>query len=112
MCFHLQISCDSAPHIFFMMPWVKMSLLQSFELHGFPCGSVGKEYTCNVGRPVFNPWVGKILYRREKLSAPVFWPGEFHGLYGPWGCKGSDRTEQLSLSLSFMAGGKPKRSNM
>ena len=24
---------------------------------------------------------------------PVFWPGEFHGLYSPWGCKESDTTE-------------------
>ena len=30
---------------------------------------------------------------------PVFWPGEFHGLYSPWGHKESDTTEQLSLSL-------------
>ena len=21
----------------------------------------------------------------EKISTPVFWPGEFHGLYSPWG---------------------------
>ena len=26
-------------------------------------------------------WVGKISWRREKLPTPVFWPGEFHGLY-------------------------------
>ena len=32
------------------------------------------------------------------LPPPVFWPGEFHGLYGPWGGKESDTTEQLSLS--------------
>ena len=25
-------------------------------------------------------WVGKIPWRRERLSTPVFWPGEFHGL--------------------------------
>ena len=24
---------------------------------------------------------------------PVFWPGEFHGLYSPWGRKESDMTE-------------------
>ena len=29
---------------------------------------------------------------------PVFWPGEFHGLYSPQGGKESDKTEQLSLS--------------
>ena len=49
-------------------------------------------------RPGFDPWVGKIPWRREKLLTPVFWPGELHGLYSPWGCKESDMTEQLSLS--------------
>ena len=29
----------------------------------------------------FNPWVGKIPWRRERLPTPVFWPGEFDGLY-------------------------------
>jgi len=31
--------------------------------------------------PGFNPWIGKIPWRREWLTTPVFWPGEFHGLY-------------------------------
>ena len=31
-----------------------------------------------------DPW------RRERLPTPVFWPGEFHGLYSPWGRKESD----------------------
>jgi len=44
------------------------------------------------------PWIGKIPWRRERLPTPVFWPGEFHGLYSPWGHKELDRTEQLSLS--------------
>ena len=30
----------------------------------------------------FDPWVGKIPWRRERLPTPVFWPGEFHGLDG------------------------------
>ena len=37
-----------------------------------------------------DPW------RKGRLPAPVFWPGEFHGLYGPWGRKESNMTEQLS----------------
>ena len=45
------------------------------------------------------PWVGKIPWRRDRLPTPVFWPGEFHGLYNPWGRKESDMTELLSLSL-------------
>ena len=41
-----------------------------------------------------DPW------RRESLPTPVFWPGEFHGLYSPWGRKESDATERLSLQLT------------
>ena len=38
-------------------------------------------------------------------NPPVFWPGEFYGQrslagYSPWGRKESDKTEQLSFSLS------------
>ena len=57
------------------------------------CGSAGKESTCNAGRPEFDPSVGTISWRRERLPTPVFWPGEFHRLYSPWGCK-----EQIGLS--------------
>ena len=50
------------------------------------------------GRPGFDPWVGKIPWRREGLPTSVFWPGEFHRLYSPWGRKESDTTERLSLT--------------
>ena len=48
-------------------------------------------------RPGFDPWVGKIPWRRERLPTPVFWPGEFQGLYSPRGHKESDINERLSL---------------
>ena len=48
-------------------------------------------------RPGFDPWVGKISWRRERLPTTVFWAGEFHRLDSPWGCKELDTTEQLSL---------------
>ena len=51
------------------------------------------------GKPGFDPWVGKIPWRRERLPTPVFWPGEFQGIYSPWGPNESDATERLSLSL-------------
>ena len=70
---------------------------------GFPCGSAGKESTCS-GRPGFNPWVGKIPWRRERLPIPVLWFGEFRGLYSSWGRKESDTTEQLSLHFHFHRG--------
>ena len=44
-------------------------------------------------RPGLDPWVGKIPWRRGKLPTPVFWPGEFHGLYSPWDRKELDMTE-------------------
>ena len=34
---------------------------------------------------------------------PVFWPGEFHGVYSPRGRKESDTTERLPLSLLSLA---------
>ena len=40
----------------------------------------------------FNPWVGKISWRREGLPTPVFWPGEF-GVTSQ--TQLSDRTEQI-----------------
>ena len=33
------------------------------------------------------------VWRRERLSTPIFWPGEFHGQYSPWDCKELDTTE-------------------
>ena len=38
-------------------------------------------------RPGFDPWDEKISWRRERLPTPVFWPGEFYGLYSPRGRK-------------------------
>ena len=52
-------------------------------------------------RPGFDPWVGKIPWRRERLLSPVLWPREIQELYSPWGCKESDTTERLSLTHSL-----------
>ena len=46
-----------------------------------PSGFVGKEPACNVGdtRDSFDPWVGKIPWRRAGQRTPVFLPGESCG---------------------------------
>ena len=44
----------------------------------------------------------KIPWRRERLPTPIFWPGEFHGLYSPWGCKEVDTTEGLSVHFTYI----------
>ena len=54
------------------------------------------------GGPSFNPWFGKIPWRRERLPTPVFWPGEFHGLYSPQGHKESDTTEWITDTHTFL----------
>ena len=68
---------------------------------GFPCGSAGKEYTCNVGDLGSIPGLGRLPGEGERLPIPVFWPGEFHGLYSPWGHKESDTTKRLSSESSL-----------
>ena len=65
-----------------------------------PGGASGKEPTCKCRRhkrPGFNPWVGKISWRRKWHPTPVLLPGESHGQrslegYGPQGHKESDVT--------------------
>ena len=55
------------------------------------------------GRPEFDPWVGKIPWRRAGQLTPVFLSGESHGQrslagYSPWGHKELDTTEWLSTA--------------
>ena len=42
-------------------------------------GLSGKESTCQYRRLKFDPWVGKIPWRREWQPTPIFSPGEYHG---------------------------------
>ena len=71
---------------------------------GFPVGSDHKGYACHTGDPGCIPGWERSL--GEKNGYPFFGelPGEFQGQksllgYSPRGCKESDMTEQLTLSL-------------
>ena len=46
--------------------------LKMVGVGGSPHSSVGKESACNAGDPWFDSWVGKIPWRRDRLSTPVF----------------------------------------
>jgi len=66
---------------------------------GLPWWLTGKESTCQCRRHGFDPWVGKILWRRKRQPTPVFLPVESHGQrglvgYSPWGSQKS----QIRLS--------------
>ena len=50
-------------------------------LMGFPCGSDGKESACNAGDLGLIPGLGRSPGEGKGYCPPVFWPGEFHGLY-------------------------------
>ena len=51
-------------------------------MNGFPGGASGNEPACTCRRHKrheFDPWVGKIPWRRAWQPAPQFLPGESHG---------------------------------
>ena len=54
-----------------------------FGKSGFPSGASGQESACQHQRRKrfgFDPWVGKIPWRRAWQPTPEFLPGESHGL--------------------------------
>ena len=65
---------------------------------------------CFVAQLVKNPlsmqetWAWSLGWEdpleKGKATIPVFWSGEIHGVYSPWGGKESDTTEKLSLHYS------------
>ena len=70
----------------------------------FP-GSDSKSICLQWGRPGFNPWVGKIPWRRKWQPTPVLLPGKSHGRrslvgYSLWGHKESDTTEWLGSTMA------------
>ena len=59
--------------------------------------------------PRFNPWVGKIPWRRAWQPTQVFLPGKPNGQRSladssPWGRKESDTTEQLNTVMTHLQG--------
>ena len=69
------------------------------HLNVFPCGSAGKESACNEGD------LGSIPELERSPGEGEGYPLQYSGLENsvdsPWGCKESDTTERLSLSLSY-----------
>ena len=60
-------------------------------------------------KPGFDPWVGKIPWRRAWQPTPLFLPGESPWTerslagYSPWGHKESETTERLSTAQGWEA---------
>ena len=82
-------------------------------------GALGSSAREGIGYPLQYSWASPVAQMvknqpamREDLRSipdlglptPVFWPGEFHLLYTPWGCKESDTVEPFSLFNSYTLG--------
>ena len=73
------------------VPW-RRDRLPTPVLLGFLHSSVGKESACSGGDLGSIPGLGRSP--GEGKGCPL----QYSGLDSPWGCKESDKTEQLSLS--------------
>ena len=103
--------------------WIRLTTVQTFysfqylteisslEFHNYIMGEIKRTKVAQhvkdllqFRKPGFSPWVGKIPWRRQWQLTPVLLAGEFHGrrdweAYSPWGCKESDTTEGLTVSV-------------
>ena len=73
--------------VYFHIWWIPFTL--GWEFSGDSDG-LKKKIHLQCRRPRFDPWVGKISWRRKWQPTPVFLPGEFHWQrtlagYTPWG---------------------------
>ena len=81
---------------------------------GSPGSTDGKESAFNTGDPGSIRGSGKIPWRRQWLSTPVFLPGEFCGQrslagYSPVGYNESDTTEMTYNTHSMLSVLQEKR---
>ena len=79
------------------IPWQRDRLPTPVVL-GFPCGSAGKESTCNLGD------LGLIPGLEDSPGEGKGYPLQYSGLensmdYSPWGLKESDTTELLHFQV-------------
>ena len=73
----------------------------------------GEEPACQSRRHKrcgFNPWMGKVAWRRPWLPAPVFMPGESHGQRSLGGCRpwGSSQTQLSRYTCTGSGPGVPQ----
>ena len=76
---------------------------------GFPCGSAGKEITCNVGDLCSIPGLGRFPGGRVMATHSSILAREFQGQrslagYRPWGHKELFTTKQLAQTLKGIRG--------
>ena len=67
-------------HVFFLSSAVNFLEFKALSYsEDFPGGSDGEVSCLQWRRPGFDPWVGKILWRRKWQPTPGLLPGKSHG---------------------------------
>ena len=93
--------CDFQSFLLFAFLFWRF-LLKCLQVESFPSLSYLLVSPTLVAQLVKNPpaiwetWVRSLGWKdplEKGMVTAVFWPGEFHGLYSPWGCKELDTTE-------------------
>ena len=100
ICLFFRVCCEGGSR---EEGWGEITLV--IKCLDFPGGSDGKNVCLQCRKPEFDPWVGKIPWRRKWQPTLVLLPGKSHGWsslvgYSPRGCKEWDATERLHF-LSF-----------
>ncbi|XP_052505963.1 uncharacterized protein LOC128057551 isoform X1 [Budorcas taxicolor] len=90
-------SCPCPPPSSYLAAADEKGTIQNIPC-GVPCGSAGEESNYNAGDVGSIPGLGRFPWRKKRLPTSVFWSGEFHGLYSPWGREESHRTEATYTS--------------
>ena len=112
---HSDVILTKHPHIHFILPSVSKVVVEMniflfnklffFPIWAYPASLVAQSVKNlrAVQETGFDPWGGKIPWRRKWQPTPVSLPGKSHGqrsLVGcsPWGFKESGTTERLTLT--------------
>ena len=110
--FHILSICYGSTHLqVSKYVLVFYRYLKSYHV-GFPGNATGKKLACQCRRHKrqgFNPWVGKIPWRRGWQPTPVFLPEKSYGQrslagYSPWGSQSLTQLKWLSTQKVVIQG--------
>ena len=98
------MQCHILLYIYFIyvcnIIYYHICLIHSTYISRSPGGSDGKVSVYQCGRPGFDPWVGKIPWRRKWQPTPVFLPGESQGWGSVVGYHLQGRTESDTTEVT------------
>ena len=91
---HCHSVCTSSVYLLHecLMYCIELNVRWRLHFYWVSLVSDSKDSVCNVGELGFDPWVGKIRWRGERLPTSAFLPGGFHGQrslagFSPWVAK-------------------------